>query len=299
MRWTILLLLVAAAAAGEAEPSGPVTTVFGRLHLLILHFPIALLIAALAIDALRRRGRCAAPSEATFLMVGLGAFSAVAATATGLVHHEVEGLYNDLIERHELLGLIATGLALIATGLCWWARRSAKAACDWSFRAVLVACVAVLGLGAHSGGESVHGEDFLTAGLDDRAATATPMPAATPAAATTVDFDLQVRPLLASLCVGCHGAKKQKGKLRLDSRDAALTGGVGGAAIVPGDGRNSLLVLRSDPPGVEGEDLMPLKKDPLTPAEVTLLIRWIDEGAAWGATPILTAAPATPADPPR
>ncbi|HYE05689.1 MAG TPA: c-type cytochrome domain-containing protein [Planctomycetota bacterium] len=301
-RCAILLLLVAVAAAGEAEPSGAATTVFGRLHLLILHFPIALLIAALAVDALRRRGRCAAPSDATFLMVGLGTVSAVAATATGLVHHEVEGLHNDLIERHELLGLIATGLALVATGLCWRARRSATAACDWSFRAVLVACVVVLGLGAHTGGESVHGEGFLTAGLDGGAPAATPIAVEAPAppavaAIAAIDFDREIRPLLENLCIECHGAKKQKGKLRLDTREAALTGGNGGAAIVPGDGANSLLVLRSNPPGVEGEDLMPLKKDPLTPEQVDVLIRWIDAGAAWGAAPLQAVAPAPPTAP--
>ena len=43
-------------------------------------------------------------------------------------------------------------------------------------------------------------------------------------------------------CAECHGAKKQEGKLRLDSREAALAGGDYGPAIVPGKPEDSWLV---------------------------------------------------------
>ena len=38
----------------------------------------------------------------------------------------------------------------------------------------------------------------------------------------------------------CHGAEKQKGGLRLDSREAALKGGDTGPALVPGNPKDSL-----------------------------------------------------------
>ena len=55
-------------------------------------------------------------------------------------------------------------------------------------------------------------------------------------------FEREIRPLLAEKCVGCHGAKKQSGGLRLDSREAILRGGDSGPAAVSGDAAGSLLV---------------------------------------------------------
>jgi len=84
------------------------------------------------------------------------------AAATGLVLSSVEGPDNAIIQRHKLLELIATGGALLAAGLATWTRRSPLAWRDWSFRGLLVATVAVLAVGAHLGGDSVHGKGYLT-----------------------------------------------------------------------------------------------------------------------------------------
>lgn len=55
-------------------------------------------------------------------------------------------------------------------------------------------------------------------------------------------FEQHVRPLLASKCLKCHGEKKQEGSLRLDSREAMLAGGDSGAAVVPSELDESLLI---------------------------------------------------------
>ena len=55
-------------------------------------------------------------------------------------------------------------------------------------------------------------------------------------------FEQHVRPLLIQKCQKCHGADKQSGNLRLDSRGALLLGGDSGPAIVPGSAAESLLV---------------------------------------------------------
>src|SRR6516162_504002 len=57
------------------------------------------------------------------------------------------------------------------------------------------------------------------------------LPAVTPAQAQF--FESKIRPILAENCWKCHGDKKQKGSLRLDSRSALVTGGDSGPAIVP------------------------------------------------------------------
>src|SRR5438270_570248 len=55
-------------------------------------------------------------------------------------------------------------------------------------------------------------------------------------------FEKSIRPLLVANCWDCHGPKKQKGGLRLDSRAALLTGGDSGPALVPGKPDMSLLI---------------------------------------------------------
>ena len=55
-------------------------------------------------------------------------------------------------------------------------------------------------------------------------------------------FENEVRPVLATTCFECHGPKKQKSSLRLDSRARLLQGGERGPAIVPGEPSRSLLI---------------------------------------------------------
>ena len=62
------------------------------------------------------------------------------------------------------------------------------------------------------------------------------------AADAVAHFESRIRPVLVERCVQCHGGEKQKGGLRLDSREGWVQGGKSGAAIVPGDIEKSLLI---------------------------------------------------------
>ncbi|HEY7326662.1 MAG TPA: PSD1 and planctomycete cytochrome C domain-containing protein [Gemmataceae bacterium] len=91
-----------------------------------------------------------------------------------------------------------------------------------------------------------------------------------------IDYSREVQPILSAHCYACHGPDdgKRKAKLRLDRRDAAIK-----KAIKPGDAAHSSLISRvsSD----DDDEVMPPanKKDRLTPAQIDVLRRWIDEGA--------------------
>ena len=89
-------------------------------------------------------------------------------------------------------------------------------------------------------------------------------------------FEQKVRPLLAENCYSCHGAKKQKGGLRLDSLEAILKGGESGPAVVPGKPEESLLVEAIN---YEGLEMPPTGK--LDPEKVAVLTRWVALGAPW------------------
>ena len=84
----------------------------------------------------------------------------------------------------------------------------------------------------------------------------------------------KVKSLLAAKCYSCHGVLKQKGKLRLETRNLMLKGEV----IVPGKASKSLLIERV---ADRSEDRMPPPEDgaPLKPEEIALLRRWINDGA--------------------
>ena len=90
-------------------------------------------------------------------------------------------------------------------------------------------------------------------------------------------FEREVRPLLVGRCQECHGAEKQKGDLRLDSRAAVLAGGSTGPAVVPGKAGESLLV-----DAINYGDLYQMPpKSKLPASEIAVLTRWIDMGAPW------------------
>jgi mono/diheme cytochrome c family protein len=127
-------------------------------------------------------------------------------------------------------------------------------------------------------------------------ASADPPPALPPASAAKIDFDRDVRPILAAHCVSCHGPDKQKGGFRLDDRKSLLEGGNGGAAVVVGKSADSRLVHAVA--GVGSDAKMPPEKNPpLTAAQVGVLRAWIDQGAPWagGAVVARAAGPARPA----
>jgi mono/diheme cytochrome c family protein len=106
--------------------------------------------------------------------------------------------------------------------------------------------------------------------------------AATPAAAADAppDFARDVLPILRRSCFECHGPDKQKGGLRLDSKQAAFQGGDAGDAIVPGKPDDSELLRRVLLPK-DDPDVMPARGELLTKAQSDVLRAWISAGAAW------------------
>ena len=90
-----------------------------------------------------------------------------------------------------------------------------------------------------------------------------------------VDFSKQIKPILEQRCIECHGVDKDKGDLRLHTKDSALD-----HVIVPGKADESELVKRVALPP-DHADIMPPKGDPLTKEQIDTLKKWINEGAVW------------------
>ncbi|MGB6221470.1 PSD1 and planctomycete cytochrome C domain-containing protein [Haloferula sp.] len=105
-----------------------------------------------------------------------------------------------------------------------------------------------------------------------------------PLAAEPVDFNRDIRPVLTKNCTTCHGGVKMAGEVSFLYRDDVLGKGESGKpVVVPGDPDASEMIRRilSDDP----DDRMPPPDHhpkPLKAEEVDLLIRWVEQGAAWG-----------------
>jgi hypothetical protein len=94
-----------------------------------------------------------------------------------------------------------------------------------------------------------------------------------------IEYNRDIRPILAENCFACHGpdSASRKADLRLDRRDAAIEHG----AIEPGKPGESDLITRVFSTK-KGEAMPPLAtKKTLTEAQKQLLKRWIAEGAAY------------------
>jgi mono/diheme cytochrome c family protein len=98
-----------------------------------------------------------------------------------------------------------------------------------------------------------------------------------------VEFNRDVRPILSNSCYSCHGPDEntREADLRLDSRAGALAeldSGTG-RAIVPGDVDASELWRRVTV--ADDGERMPPGRDALSPTQLAVLRKWIEQGAQW------------------
>ncbi len=129
------------------------------LHPMTVHFPIALLLAALLIEALALIFKHPDLHRTSLWVLGLGAMGAIAAVVTGrmaegVAKHSLE--IHQVMHLHERLGYVVLGLAIVVTGwrllkkdrLTLRTRRIA-----W---ALLVVACGIMAFSAHLGGRLVY-----------------------------------------------------------------------------------------------------------------------------------------------
>jgi uncharacterized membrane protein/mono/diheme cytochrome c family protein len=318
----------------------------GRLHPLVVHFPIALLTVAALVEVLHIVRRKPVPSEAGTYCLAFGVAGALAAVCLGTLnaaHQSVTGEAAVALERHQVMGwtsMIAAVSALVSGQV---ARRAHRIRTVAVYVGLVLATSAVVSATGHLGAGLVYGDDYLSgvlpwnqrqapvqatasaapvaavsrstpgppsASVVPSTAPGVPAPANAPAARTprhtavaeesheapaasplvearveatqaadAVDFTRDVMPILKDTCVECHGPDKVKARLRMDSVEGLQKGGKSGALVKPGDPENSLMMRRVL--GLDGDDQMPLDKDPLTEKQIDTLRRWIAAGAVY------------------
>src|SRR6266498_3548607 len=94
-----------------------------------------------------------------------------------------------------------------------------------------------------------------------------------------IDFSKEIKPIFEASCINCHGRGKDKGGLRIDTRETFLKGGDSGPVITLGKSVDSLLIALVQ--GLDPDSIMPMKGSRLTAEQIGLLRAWIDQGAEW------------------
>jgi len=241
--------------------------VVGRLHPVLLHFPIVLLLLAVAIllfPQLLRNSEDQRYYGIYLLLWGcvLAAFTVIAGLFLSL---ENEGS-SPMLQNHKWTGIAVFWLASLMYVLAdKWERRP-------RLQTVLVSLVGVLVVvTGHFGASLTHGENFITAPLLKDEVTLVTLEDAEV-------FEHVIQPILESKCIGCHKASKQKGELRLDGVEHILKGGESGPAVVPGDVEKSLLAHHILLPLEEDGHMPPKSKPQLSEEETELIISWIASG---------------------
>jgi uncharacterized membrane protein len=254
---------------------------FGRLHVLLLHLPIGILLLAVALEIISRRERFRHLQSAVGFVWAMGAISAVGTATLGYMHSTESGFEGSALDAHRLAG---TSLALLACAV-WIARTKFSQVYARAWPAGSAAIVLLLLLTGHFGGNLTHGDTYLAQyapgplrsllGYEDA-----PVTRAKPVNLDAADIYLDVvAPSLQQRCGNCHNDNKRKGELSMASYASLLKGGKNGAVIVPGRPAASDLIRRINL-GHDDKDFMPHDgKTPLTSEQTAAITWWVSIGA--------------------
>jgi uncharacterized membrane protein len=259
-------------------------SLLGRLHPMVVHFPISLILVLLVLEIIQSVRKKANMRPAIQVLLAISVLSSIASVAFGLLLANTESYGSDILPIHQWAGITTM---ILAIG-CWLLRDKLSRT---GFRALLGLTVVAVTVTGHFGASLTHGEDYLSSAFneeepedDDKtiAIVATAGPLTEP---QVQELNLQVRTVLAHECFNCHGQAKVKGELRLDTKEHAFKGGKHGAVIVPGKPGDSELIRRIKLPRSH-KDAMPGKGDGLSEVQIKLLEFWIEKGAPWPDGPL-------------
>ena len=279
----------------SAPEASPWWRFFGRLHPLLLHFPIAMLIAAGSVELFMSWRRGARPCSIASFCLWVGATFAVLATWTGWEMAEFEDIASnpvkaDLLEWHRWTGVVLAVLTILICIVWLIERISARRWAFNTYRCGLWSSAILVCFVGHFGAEMKWGRDYLFSVLRTKAAPVSdevdppskssnseePSEESLEPPPILVSWSNQIEPMLDSRCGDCHGPDAQKGGLQLVPYEAFR----GHLDIIDQTSpMKSLLIHRVVLPASD-PDAMPPSGDRLTGQQVQELAEWIEQGGS-------------------
>ncbi|HNV30363.1 MAG TPA: hypothetical protein PKJ83_14560, partial [Cyclobacteriaceae bacterium] len=241
----------------------------GRLHPLLVHLPIGILLLAILFEWLPARKPYKSIRRPIRFVLWIGFSSAVAAGSTGYILSQSGEYESEAVSWHQY-----AGIALIIFSFVYaWARGQKQL--RPIFKLLSLVALGLLTITGHLGGTLTHGEGYLTSGFD----SVDEVDLTKVNLQQAIYYDDLVKPILESKCYGCHGSSKQKGKLRLDEPQHILKGGKDGVILVAGKVDESDMIDRMLLPLNDEDHMPPKEKKQLTDQEMAVLKTWISSGA--------------------
>jgi uncharacterized membrane protein len=241
--------------------------IVGRMHPLLLHFPIVLLLLAILIILFPGllNNRADQFYYGHFLLL-VGSLLTAVTVVAGLFLSLEGGEMTSTLQNHKWTGLAVFWFSSL---LYYTYKKLGK------LNRVKIALASLIGVllivTGHFGASITHGDDFLTGPLFRDEVQVVSLEEAEV-------FDHVIKPILENKCISCHKSSKQKGELRLDLAEFILKGGENGPALVPGDLEKSLMAHRILLPLEDEEHMPPEGKPQLTQEEIDLILAWIESG---------------------
>ena len=242
--------------------------VAGRMHPLLLHFPIVLLTLSVVWETtVQAKGNPLYYRTGNALLLAT-AVSAAAVAVMGLFLSN-EGGYDEInLFRHKWSGITTS---LLAFG--WYAFRERIRQSEISGILVAVGSLASVTLAGHFGATLTHGENYLLAPIaSEKQKPLVPLEDA-------LVFQDLVRPILQEKCMSCHNAAKSKGDLNMETEASLLKGGKNGVLWDSTAAQFGRMMQRIHLPISEKEHMPPKGKPQLTENEISILFHWIKSGA--------------------
>lgn len=232
----------------------------GRMHPLILHFPIAFIVLLAVFRFFKNEIESVSFEKINRFLVLITAFTTILATIMGLFL-SLEGDSTDLLNLHKWIGV---GITFLIYGLTFIKK-------DKIFKTVLYIAVISVVFAGHYGAGLTHGTNFITEPLvKDEVVQLNE---------NTPIFKGFVKPILDAKCKSCHNSEKQKGDLDMSSFESMMLGGEKGELWVSENPEESALLKRAHLPLEHKKHMPPDGKKQLTKDEIELLNAWIKQGA--------------------
>ena len=255
-----------------------ITELIGRFHPVLVHLPIGFLILALILLWMSRKEQFSGIEPAVRIAFLLGALSAIVSCISGLFL-SANGEYDEAtLSWHKWMGLC---VALISS-VCYLSLAHLKSF-PWQNLLTYIsgsALVLLIFITGHLGGTLTHGEGFLTQPLETIFRDTVPKAAKKiiPNIQEAVVYNDILQPMFQNKCYGCHSSVKQKGGLRLDTREWILKGGKDGEIISTGNPDKSEIYKRLNLDPLEEHHMPPKGKPQLSESEIAIIHWWISSG---------------------